>query len=149
MKSIFEKSVRDEIIIRIGSLQADSKPHWGKMNVTQMVKHCCLCEEYYFGNIFIRRSVAGRIFGKIAIRGILKNEDSALKKNAPTSPQFIVTENIDDLENEKLKWKSLIERYTSFNKKEFTHWFFGTMTKEELGQFIYKHCDHHLRQFGA
>ncbi len=54
-----------------------------------------------------------------------------------------------DFETEKANWKQLIERYEAFNAKKFTHWFFGEMTKEQLGQFIYKHSDHHLKQFGA
>ena len=91
----------------------------------------------------------GRIFGKMAIKSILKDENSSIKKNAPTPHQFKVKENITDLENEKLQWKSLVERYGTFNKEEFIHWFFGNLTREQLGQFIYKHTDHHLRQFGV
>ncbi|MGN6295122.1 MAG: DUF1569 domain-containing protein [Chitinophagaceae bacterium] len=72
-----------------------------------------------------------------------------MKRNAPTSSRFIVTENIHNLEEEKVKWKSLIERYATFSQQEFTHWFFGRLTKNQLGQFIYKHCDHHLKQFGV
>ncbi len=149
MKSIFEPGVRAEIIRRIDSLTAGHKPAWGQMTVSQMVRHCAICEDYYYGNIRIRRSLLGRIFGSKAIREILKDENSTISKNAPTSGHFIVKETINDLENEKTKWKSLIERYGQFYSEEFTHWFFGKLTKEQLGQFIYKHCDHHLRQFGA
>lgn len=71
------------------------------------------------------------------------------KKNAPTSPQFIVSENNYSLEEQKAGWVTLIDRYKTYNSEEFIHWFFGKITKAQLGQFIYKHCDHHLRQFGA
>jgi hypothetical protein len=70
-------------------------------------------------------------------------------RNAPTASSFKVTENVTNLEEEKDKWKSLVSRYSTFNSDYFMHWFFGRMTKEELGQFIYKHSDHHLRQFNA
>jgi hypothetical protein len=148
MKSIFDKKTRDEVINRITSLTANSQPLWGKMTVTQMVRHCSLCEEYYYGTIKVNRSFLGRIFGKVAISGILKDENSSFKKNAPTSPSFKVTEEINNLEVEKDKWKVLIERYGTFGNENFNHWFFGKMTKSQLGQFIYKHCDHHLKQFG-
>jgi len=147
MKSIFEITTRTEILNRIDSLKQESKPAWGKMNVAMMVKHCALCEEYYHGGFLVNRSFLGRLIGKIAIRVILKEEQSILQKNAPTSLQFKVVNEIENLELEKEKWKSLIEQYASFNKEHFMHWFFGTMSKEQLGQFIYKHCDHHLRQF--
>jgi hypothetical protein len=78
---------------------------------------------------------------------MLKDDQSMLQKNAPTKPQFKVNHNVGNLELEKEQWKSLIEQYASFDKEYFTHWFFGKMTKQQLGQFIYKHCDHHLRQF--
>ncbi|MCF3111961.1 DUF1569 domain-containing protein [Niabella sp. CC-SYL272] len=149
MKSIFDPETRQEIIRRIDSLTENDNPQWGKMTVTQMVRHCALCEEYYYGKIKISRSFIGRIFGKQAINSILKDEDSTFKKNAPTPPAFRVTQPLHDLESEKLKWKTQVERYSTFDQEQFLHWFFGMLTKEQLGQFIYKHSDHHLKQFNA
>ena len=147
MKSIFEDSTRVEVINRIGTLTPESKASWGSMTIGQMVRHCAICETYYYGDIRIKRSLAGRIFGKKAINAILKDENSGLHRNAPTAPPFRVTEEGIDLESEKCKWVALIERYATFNQASFTHWFFGRMSKEQLGQFIYKHTNHHLVQF--
>jgi hypothetical protein len=149
MKSIFDKAIRKEVIDRINVLTRRSKPLWGKMNVAQMIRHCALCEDYYFGNIKVKRSLLGRLVGQKAIKAILNDEHSTIGKNAPTSSQFKVTENIENFEIEKAKWIALIERYETFSKDNFMHWFFGNMTREQLGQFVYKHCDHHLRQFGV
>lgn len=149
MKSIFEAKTREEVINRIDSLTPDSKAVWGRMTAAQMVRHCSICEEYYFGGIAVNRSFLGRIVGKIAIKRILKDENSTFPKNASTPPPFKVTEDIENLETEKLKWESLIDRYATFSDEEFNHWFFGKMTKAQLGQFIYKHTDHHLGQFGV
>ena len=147
MKSIFDIATRTEILNRIDSLNKESKPAWGTMNVAMMVRHCALCEEYYHGRFLVNRSFLGKLIGKTALRGILKDEQSMLQKNAPTSQQFKVVDEIENLEVEKEKWKSMVEQYGSFNKEYFIHWFFGKMSKQQLGQFIYKHCDHHLRQF--
>ena len=149
MKSIFDKKTRDEVINRINSLTANSKPLWGKMTVAQMVRHCSLCEEYYYGNIKVNRTFIGRIFGKMAISSILKDENSTFRKNSQTPLALKVTDDIYNLEAEKDKWKISIESYGSFGNENFTHWFFGKMTKTQLGQFIYKHCDHHLKQFAV
>lgn len=149
MKSIFDKSVREEIINRVNLLTGQNKPHWGKMTVAQMVKHCAICEDYYYGNVEVKRSLFGRLVGKTAIKSILKDEASGMQKNAPTAEHFKVTDVNLDFETERANWKRLIERYETFGKESFAHWFFGKMTKEQLGQFIYKHCDHHLRQFGV
>ena len=149
MKSIFDEAVRKEVIARVNSLSAENKPAWGIMTPPQMVKHCAKCEEYYMGRIPVKRSLLGRIVGKMAIRSILKNEASGMQKNAPTSPLFKSTETGLDLEQEKNNWVKLIKEYSYFQPESFTHWFFGKMTKEQLGQFIYKHTDHHLTQFGV
>ena len=147
MKSIFDIETRTEILKRIEGLNKETKAAWGQMTVTQMVKHCALCEKYYHGNLAVSRSFLGRLIGKTVINKMLKDDQSVLQKNAPTKPQFKVNHDIENLELEKEQWKSLIEQYASFDNDYFTHWFFGKMSKQQLGQFIYKHCDHHLRQF--
>lgn len=149
MKSIFDKAVREELAKRIRLLSDNSQPLWGKMTVGQMLRHCCLCEEYYFGNVKMKRSFLGRLLGQKAIKAILKDETSSLRKNSPSPGVFKVHETISNLNAEKQQWIALIERYSLFNQDDFTHWFFGRMTKEQLGQFIYKHADHHLKQFGV
>jgi Protein of unknown function (DUF1569) len=147
MKSIFDKDTRSEVIARINSLNEASRPQWGKMTVAQMVRHCSLCEEYYYGNVAVKRHFLGRILGKVAIKSILKKGD--MGKNAATPPPFKVNEAVPDLEKEKAQWQKLIEQYATFDPKKFTHWFFGEMTKEQIGQFIYIHDNHHLVQFGV
>jgi hypothetical protein len=149
MKSIFDKDVRQEVVNRISSLGEGSKAQWGKMTVAQMVKHCALSEEYYSGNIAVKRSFLGRIFGQLAIAGVLKDENAGIKKNAPTPPQLMVNEQGLNLKAGKENWQDLIHRYGNYKEDHFIHWFFGNMTKKQLGEFVYKHCDHHLRQFGV
>lgn len=146
MKSIFDKTTRDKTIDRIKSLNEGCYAQWGKMNVSQMVRHCALCEELYQGKLTVKRSFLGRIIGKIALKNLL-TDDKPLGRNAPTSSTFIISGHVPDIEAEKERWIALINKYESYNNDYFVHWFFGKMTKEQLGQFIYKHCDHHLRQF--
>ena len=149
MKSIFNTENRREIIGRVGALTPDSKRGWGKMTVTQMVRHCVACEEYYFGNVHVKRSFLGRLIGPFAIKGLLKDDSTVLSKGAPTNAAFKTTEDLQDLAAETEKWRALLEKYGSYDQEYFVHWFFGKMSKEQLGQFVYKHCDHHLRQFGC
>ncbi len=40
MKTIFDITVRDEVIRRIESLSQSSAARWGKMNCYQMLTHC-------------------------------------------------------------------------------------------------------------
>lgn len=148
MKTVFDKSAREEIIRRINTLTEQSRPEWGSMNVYQMLKHCVLCEELYLGKIKHKRTLLGRLFGKTALRNLMKDE-RPLQRNAPTSSVFKVKEVQGDVQSEKRKWIALMEEYENFSNDNFVHWFFGKMTKDEVGRFVYKHTDHHLRQFGV
>lgn len=147
MKSVLDQSARQELIGRIKLLNENSKAQWGKMNVYQMLKHCVLCEEHYLGRMPIKRAFMGRIFGKVGLRNILR-EDKPFPTSAPTSTSFKVKEETGDVESEKRTWIALIEEYGNYSH-DFVHWFFGKMTKEQVGQFVYKHNDHHLRQFSV
>ena len=148
MKTVFDKQTRDELVNRISTLNVSSTPQWGKMNVYQVIKHCALADEMLLGRRKYERSFLGRVLGQWALKGMLK-DDKPLRKNSPTSPDFKVIETEGDVPGEKLKWIELIEAYETYNNEEFVHWFFGKMTKEQVGYFAYKHADHHLRQFGC
>jgi len=147
MKSVLDKAARCELITRINQLDEYSQPQWGEMNIYQMLKHCRLCEELYLGKIAKKRVFMGRLFGRSALKNIL-SEDKDFPKNAPTSVLFKVKESSGDISAEKHNWIALIEQYDNYSN-EFVHWFFGKMTREQVGQFVYKHDDHHLRQFNV
>jgi Protein of unknown function (DUF1569) len=147
MKSIFDNATRQELITRIGTLNENSTAQWGKMTVYQMLKHCSLWEEMVLGKTAYKQSFIGKLFGKMALKDMLK-DDSYVKKNMPTVPGFKIT-GTGDVEAEKAKWIGLINEEENFSNHGFVHPFFGKMTKEQIGCFAYKHIDHHLRQFGA
>ena len=84
----------------------------------------------------------------MALKSVLK-DDKALSRNTPTISSLIIKETSGDIEAEKAKWIASIERYANFSNSNFVHPFFGKMTKEQIGQMVYKHIDHHLRQFNS
>ena len=146
MKSVFDKITREDLVTRISALNENNKAQWGKMTLSQMIRHCILCEEMYQGKTTYKRAFIGRLFGKTGLKSLLKDE-SPIKRNSPTSPHFIIKETTGNIPSEKDKWISLIKEYDQYPNNDFEHWFFGKMTKEQVGYFVYKHTDHHLRQF--
>jgi hypothetical protein len=148
MKSIFEKATRDELISRINSLHEKSGAQWGKMNVYQMLKHCTIWEEMIQGKKQYKRMFIGRLFGKMALNKVLK-DDAPLQRSTPTIPELMIKEKNGNILNQKAEWISRIEEYANFSNDEFVHVFFGKMTKEQIGYLVYKHIDHHLRQFNG
>jgi hypothetical protein len=147
-KTVLYKATRDELIARVNTLTADSKPQWGKMNVYQMVKHCILCDEMYQGQQQYPRMFLGRIVGQLALKSLTK-DDKPMPKNAQTAEPFEVKEATGDVRADTEKWIALIQGYEAYNNPNFIHWFFGRMTPEQVGILAYKHSDHHLRQFGC
>ena len=145
MKTIFDKNTVTELVTRINSLQLHSKPQWGKMDAYQMLKHCTMSEEMFQGKKQYKRLFIGRLFGRMALKGILKNENP-MKQNQPTHPEMKIT-GTGNFENEKAKWIVLLQAYSSFSNRNFVHPFFGKMTQEQIGKYVYKHTDHHLNQF--
>lgn len=149
MKTIFDQVTREELISRVNSLTGSNTGQWGKMNVYQMTKHCTLWNDWMLGvgRHHYRQEWLGRIFGKLALKGLVKDE-SLMKKNMPAGP-FAIKEKEGDVEQQKRKWAEQITAYGSYSNPTFIHSFFGKMTVEEIGIFVYKHLDHHLRQFGV
>ena len=150
MKTIFDKSTRDELVQRINSLNEDDKPIWGKMNVYQMSKHCTIWNEWVLGgkDFAYKQDLLGKIFGKMALKSNTK-DDHPISKNMPAGKAFTVKETVGKLHDHKLSWIERIKSYENFSNDNFIHDFFGKMTIEQIGIFAYKHNDHHLRQFGV
>ena len=150
MKTVFEKTTREELIRRIHSLNENNTALWGKMNVYQMTKHCTIWDIWVLGknNPTYKQEFIGKIFGKGALINNVK-DDSPLKRNMPSGKAFMVKETNGTVDMQKNIWAELIAEYEHFSNPDFIHDFFGKMNKEQIGIFAYKHADHHLRQFGA
>ena len=151
MKNIYDKQTRDELIKRVNLIDENSQRQWGKMNVFQMLKHNTYWNGWILGkdeHTTYKQEFLGKIFGKMALKRMIKDE-KPFDKNIPTSDQFKVKELNCDSEFEKSKWIGLLSEYENYNNTKFIHDFFGKMTKEQIGILVYKHTDHHLRQFGV
>ncbi len=145
MKTIFDNNTRAEILARVNSLSDKSTAKWGKMNVYQMMKHCTLWEKMIHGDVKYKRLFIGRIIGRLALKTFLKDE-RPFQKNTPTFIGFKISET-GEVEIQKKEWIEQIERYQNFSNANVDHIFFGRLTQEQTGQLVYKHIDHHLRQF--
>ena len=150
MKTLFETSTAAEIKSRIAHLGPASVRQWGKMNAAQAMAHCAITMEWAVGDSFAPRMFIGRIFGPLVKAKVLK-DDAPVGRNSPTAKSLIVA-NERDLTKECQRLSALIDRFCSGGPRACTkhpHTFFGNLTPDEWGRLMYKHLDHHLRQFGA
>lgn len=150
MKTIFDSPAFHEINDRLDKLSKNSTPRWGKMSVTQMLKHCQKPIRLAFDEETVDKpNVLIRFFIKL-MKPTLYN-DKTWKQGLPTAKEFVIKDE-EDFETEKGKLKLDIKRmhkskpYFEPSKK---HPIFGNMKAWMWGQSAYKHLDHHLKQFGV
>jgi hypothetical protein len=150
MKNLFEPSTVDEVKERMSRLRPDSARQWGRMNAGQAVAHCAGGMELALGDRRPPRPLIGRILGPI-IKPKAFVEGEPMRRNSPTVPGLEV-EDQRELGVERERLCGLIDRFAAAGPAGCTthpHSFFGRLTPQEWSAWMYKHLDHHLRQFGA
>lgn len=149
MKSLFEQETTSEIITRINQLKPESQRHWGKMDVGQMLAHCNAAMEVANAKKFPPQLFIGKLIGRF-FKGVFLNE-KPLAKNTPTDKSFVFTD-ARHFETEKQKLISQVQEFMAGGAEKCTthpHAFFGKLNPPEWAVGMYKHLDHHLRQFGV
>jgi hypothetical protein len=149
MKNLFDKDTHTEIISRMNALTPNSQRQWGKMNAAQMLAHCKEAFKVPLSDKKIPRMFLGLLIGWM-IKPKLYNEDP-WKQNLPTAPNFIIKDE-RDFEKEKNELAGMINQFYSGdpeNVGKFPHPMFGSFTSEQWGKSMYKHLDHHLKQFNV
>ena len=147
MPSIFNKTDNQDVISRIEKLTPNTPAIWGKMTVDQMLKHINEAMLVAFGENEVKVNLLMRFLGRV-----MKNKvfNSDFKKNSPTAKEFIFTEkyDFDASKNELVKnFSRFAEGHQSI--KLTNHPFWGKMTSEDWDKLMWKHMDHHLKQFGV
>jgi len=150
MKTMFNAACVGELKQRLDGLSPGSSRHWGKMDLDQMLAHCSKALEMAAGELRPRRVFVGRIIGRLIKRVIVSN-DKPMHRDSPTAKELLVTEE-HNFAAEKERLSMLIDRFVAAGPSGCTshpHAFFGPLNPDEWGILMYKHLDHHLRQFGA
>lgn len=149
MKTMYDTAAYEEILGRLEKLSAASQPQWGRMNAAQMVAHCCETLKVVTDKVQLKRRLLGRVLGPIFRAQYVG--DAPLRKNSPTNPFFIITDE-RTFQQEKERYVALLTEFHTGGAAKCTrqpHSFFGDLTPEEWGRTTYKHLDHHLQQFGV
>jgi Protein of unknown function (DUF1569) len=150
MKNLFDPAAVAEVKTRIQRLRPDSQRLWGKMSASQAVAHLAAGLEQAVGDRLPPRMFLGRLFGRL-VKPMALGNDEPLRRNSPTVPGLAVTDDRDFV-TERERLYVLIGRFATAGPAGCTthpHSFFGPMTPHEWAVLMYKHLDHHLRQFGA
>ena len=150
LPSVYNKSEVEKLIDRINQLSSTTPAKWGKMNVAQMLAHCNITYEY----VFDERNDHPNFFMKFILKLFVKNivvGEKPYEHNGRTAPAFIITDE-KEFDKEKLRLINYINDVVAkgqsyFEGKESSS--FGKLNATEWNNMMYKHLDHHLKQFGV
>ena len=81
----------------------------------------------------------------------MTTSDEPMKRNNPTDPAIVVSDE-RDFSAERARLDGLVRRFQAGGPAGCTdhpHSFFGKLTPEQWASQMWKHLDHHLRQFGV
>jgi hypothetical protein len=153
MKNLFDPATVNEIEQRVRQLRPESRRQWGSMEVAQALAHCASSLEMALGTLPVKRArfpfnAIGRLIKPLVLR-----EGQPMRRNSPSLPElFSSGVAAFDFVNEQSRLIAAIERFASEGTAGGTrqpHPFFGPLQPQERAILMYKHLDHHLRQFDA
>ena len=145
-KDLYDQEVFNEILERLENLGPDSQAIWGKMTVSQMLAHCAEVQDVNNG-----KALKGTPFIIKLVGPLFKNkliEKKPYPKNMRTHPQYIM-DSPEDFLKQRDRLIDSIRTMHALGRNDFKHPIFGKLTAAEKGWALYKHHDHHLKQFGV
>ena len=146
--NIFDPSDYESVVQRIRALTPDHARKWGTMDIGQMLAHCStqlplglgvLSQDSYEGPAIQRTRIGWWLILFVVpwTRGLPTPSRMNMVKNKTSTSGF---------EEEKEQLLSLLSKVQE-HPDLLPHPFFGALDRKHWGRLIWKHLDHHLRQF--
>ena len=148
MKTIWQDDTRRELQDRLTKLTPANRAQWGKMSAPEMVCHLSESLKMTMGelpcvakNSPLRRAPLKQIIIYFA----------PWPKGVPTAPELLARVPAS-WSNDLFELTALVDRVAARHTDASTwpeHPAFGKLSARAWGRLVYRHIDHHLRQFGA
>ncbi len=148
MKQTFTQEGIEELVMRLENLNSDSPPLWGTMTVSQMLKHCSLLYIYLIKGGNQRPKWFVRLVASVVYKPSMVNE-KPYKQGLPTAPNFVIKGD-PKFEETRRRLIGYIQEVHGYEKEKMenkVHPLIGKLSMQQWNNVIYKHIDHHLRQF--
>ncbi|HYI09108.1 MAG TPA: DUF1569 domain-containing protein [Thermoanaerobaculia bacterium] len=147
MKTVFDDRVRNELLSRVERLTNTARPMWGKMNAEQMTAHLTESLRMATGEITPKSKNLPMRFAPLRQLVVYW---LPWPKGAPTAPELLPAD-CGTVERNKAEIARLLGEVggRGSQKQWPQHPAFGNLGRRGWGALIWRHCDHHLRQFGV
>lgn len=148
MPSLFDKVTQEVMLARINKLTPSSQRKWGKMNVSQMMKHMSVAFAVPTGKITLPKDKLYYLSANPLARWLLVKAITKWPKNMVTASDFVVKDN-PEFDSTKQELLTNLNEFLTATRLDGQHPVFGVMDKELWGEAMYIHLNHHLEQFGV
>jgi hypothetical protein len=139
MKDLFDPALIEDTKRRIMRLYPESERLWGNMMAMGVINPK-------------RASFPANVIGPL-LKPLVFSDDKPMRRNSPSSPElFSVDLTQCDFERERAKLIRTIDSFANAGAaccSQHPHPFFGSLNPHQWAILMYKHVDHHLRQFGV
>jgi hypothetical protein len=147
MKTMWDAARQREIRARVAQLSPESRAAWGRMSAPQVVCHLAESLKMALGDLPVTPK-------KVPIRFPPLKQLIVyvvpFPKGVPTAPELIARAPAN-WQADVADLQALIDRFVA--RADAVAWpkhpAFGRLSKRAWGVLVYRHMDHHLRQFGA
>ncbi|MEY3844442.1 MAG: hypothetical protein RL293_864 [Bacteroidota bacterium] len=149
--NIYSPETTVELATRISSLTNETPALWGKMNAGQMLSHCCVAYQQVLGENTDKPGMMMKWMLKTFFKQSMVNE-VPYRPNLPTGPTFVRLNQNFDIETEKGKLIAYVQKIQELGPEQLSaipSLSLGKLSAMEWNNLLYKHIDHHLRQFGV
>ena len=148
MKSMWQPDARREVVDRLSRLMPEARPEWGRMSAQQMVCHLSASVQMATGEKTVapkRMPLRLPVIKQLAVYWL------PFPKNLPTAPELVVTATPNAWQKDVDDLRATIDRFVARGPEArwCDHPAFGPMSARQWGVLVYRHVDHHLRQFGV
>lgn len=153
MNNLINNADYEQIKNRINKLTSETHQLWGKMTVNEMICHISDPIRDILGIRETALVVPEEM--RLQIVQMVLNE-TPFNRDLPTFPPYLQAADGGGtkpahFEHDKTALLDLINQFyatdSAFNFH--THAGLGVLSREQFGLFLWKHFDHHLRQFGV
>lgn len=149
MKNLFQPKEKESLISRLYQLNVNSRRRWGTLSVEQVIPHLTDPLRVALGDKVaqpMKSVLYNSLLGKMVVWFL------PWPKGAPTAPEFVVGKGCtppEDLEKDKQTLVLYMHRFSNHRGKFHTSPVFGNISTKAWSRLMWRHLDHHLRQFGV
>jgi hypothetical protein len=147
MKSIWQDEAKRELADRVARVAWDAPAQWGRFTAPKMICHLADSLRMAMGDLKVASKHLPIRYPPLKQLIVYV---APFPKGMPTAPELLVRAP-QDWANDVADVQGLLDRAASSRTTDSwpEHPAFGALSKRAWGVLIYRHMDHHLKQFGV